>query len=62
MKFILSKGGVSSVLPTVISIEEIERFAAMSDGKYLSSQDMREITDLFNQWPPYEIKASAQTA
>lgn len=62
IKFILSKSGVSSVLPTVVSIEEIERCAAMSDGKYLNSQDMREITDLFNQWPPYEIKASAQTA
>jgi aryl-alcohol dehydrogenase-like predicted oxidoreductase len=62
IKFILSKKGVSSVLPTVISTEEIESFASMSDGSYLSSSDMREITDMFNQWPPYEIKASAQTA
>lgn len=58
IKFILSKNVVSSVLPTVISTEEIETFAAMSDGKYLSSQDMKEITDMFNQWPQYELKAS----
>jgi len=58
IKFILSKNAVSSVLPTVISTEEIEMFAAMSDGKYLSSQDMREITDMYNSWPQYEIKAS----
>jgi aryl-alcohol dehydrogenase-like predicted oxidoreductase len=58
IKFILSKNAVSSVLPTVISTEEIETFAAMSDGKYLRSQDMREITDMYNQWPQYELKAS----
>jgi aryl-alcohol dehydrogenase-like predicted oxidoreductase len=58
IKFILSKKAISSVLPTVISTEEIETFAAMSDGKYLSSQDMREITEIYNSWPQYEIKAS----
>ena len=58
IKFILSKKAVSSVLPTVVSIEEIEMFAAMSDGRYLSSQDMREIADMYNQWPQYELKAS----
>ena len=58
IKFILSKNTVSSVLPTVISNEEIETFAAMSDGKYLSSQDMREITEMYNRWPQYELKAS----
>lgn len=62
IKFILSKNGVSSVLPTVISTEEIEQFAAMSDGKYLKPHDMKEITDMFNQWPQYELKASVQTA
>ena len=61
IKFILSKKAVSSVLPTVISIEEIEMFAAMSDGRYLSSQDMREIADMYNQWPQYELKASVLT-
>ena len=62
IKFILSKNAVSSVLPTVVSTEEIEMFAAMSDGKYLSSSDMREIKDMYNQWPQYELKASVQTA
>ena len=58
IKFILSKKGVSSVLPTVISIEEIHQFASMSDGNCLSASDMKEINDLYNKWPPYEIKAS----
>ncbi|MBI5147239.1 MAG: aldo/keto reductase [Thaumarchaeota archaeon] len=62
IKFIISKKAVSSVLPTVITTEEIEMFAAMSDGKYLSSQDMKEITDLYNSWPPYEIKSTVQAA
>ncbi|MEX2348139.1 MAG: aldo/keto reductase, partial [Nitrosopumilaceae archaeon] len=58
IKFILSKKAVSSVLPTVINVEEIEQFAVMSDGKYLNDIDMKEIDDLYNQWPPYELKAS----
>ncbi len=62
IKFILSKNAVSSVLPTVISTDEIETFASMSDGKYLNSQNMREITEMYNQWPQYELKASVQTA
>ncbi len=62
IKFILSKKGVSSVLPTVISTEEIEQFAAMSDGKYLDSKDMSKIAELFMQWPQYELKASIKTA
>ena len=62
IKFILSKKGVSSVLPTVISTREIEQFATMSDGNYLNPQDMKEITDMFNQWPQYELKASVQMA
>jgi aryl-alcohol dehydrogenase-like predicted oxidoreductase len=62
IKFILSKDPVSSVLPTVVSIEEIEQFAAMSDGKYLSGFDMSEIARLYSSWPPYELKATAQAA
>ena len=62
IKFILSKKSVSSVLPTVISLEEIEKFAAMSDGNYINQSDMKEITDLYNQWPSYELKATPQTA
>jgi aryl-alcohol dehydrogenase-like predicted oxidoreductase len=62
IKFILSQKSVSSVLPTVVSEEEIEMFAQMSDGNYLNNSDKNEVISLFAQWPPYEIKASAQTA
>lgn len=58
IKFILSKQAVSSVFPTVISIEEIEQFAAMADGKYLSPGDMSEISKIYSSWPSYEIKAT----
>ena len=61
IKFILSKNGISSVFPTVISEEEIENFASMSDGKYLNDSDMAEIDELYNNWweqNPYELKAS----
>ncbi len=61
IKFILSKKGISSVLPTVISTDEIEMFAAMSDGNYLPQADMIEINELYNTWPSYEIKATPQT-
>ena len=62
IKFILSHDAVSSVLPTIVGEEEIAMFAQMADGKYLNLSDMNEITTLFNQWPAYELKASAQTA
>ena len=62
IKFILSKKGIASVIPTVVSIEEIENFAAMSDGNYISESDMREINELYNSWPSYELKATAPTA
>jgi aryl-alcohol dehydrogenase-like predicted oxidoreductase len=62
IKFILSHRGVSSVLPTVVSEEEVAMFSHMADGKYLNASDTKEITELFNQWPSYEIKASVQTA
>ena len=62
IKFILSYKGISSVLPTVVSEEEIVMFSEMSDGKYLDLSDRNEITNLFSQWPPYDLKASVQTA
>jgi aryl-alcohol dehydrogenase-like predicted oxidoreductase len=58
IKFILSKNGIASVLPTVVSEEEIEQFASMSDGNYINTSDMKEIDDLYNTWPSYELKAS----
>ena len=62
IKFILSKKGIASVLPTVISEEEIENFAAMSNDNYINQADMKEIDDLYNTWPTYELKATVQTA
>ncbi len=62
IKFILSKNAVASVLPTVTSEQEVEQFAQISDGKYLSEYDMKEIDNLYNSWPPYELKATIQAA
>jgi len=62
IKFILSRKGIASVLPTVVSVEEIEQFAAMSDGGYIGGQDMEEVGELFSSWPEYELKSTAQTA
>jgi hypothetical protein len=53
---------VASVLPTVISEDEVEQFAQISDGKYLSEYDMSEISRLYDSWPPYELKATVQVA
>jgi len=61
IKFILSKKSVSSVLPTVVNVTEIESFATMSDGNYINASDMKEIADLYESWPPYELKATPQT-
>ena len=65
IKFILSKKGISSVFPTVISEDEIEMFSSMSDGKYLNESDMKEIDELYASWwaeNPYELKATEQIA
>jgi aryl-alcohol dehydrogenase-like predicted oxidoreductase len=48
IKFILSQKAVSVVLPTVVDAEEIEMFAQMSDGKYLTDSELSEITELYN--------------
>lgn len=56
VKFILSKGGISSVIPTVVSTDEIDAFSAMSDGAYVPRRDMDEIARLYAGWPPYELK------
>ncbi len=60
IKFILSKKGISSVFPTVVSTEEIEQFSAISDGRYINASDLKEIDDLFNSWPQYELKSTVQ--
>ena len=60
MKFIMTKKGFASVLPTMISEEEIINYAEMSDGKYIPNSDMKEIDELYNTWPSYELKATPQ--
>jgi aryl-alcohol dehydrogenase-like predicted oxidoreductase len=61
IKFILTKKPIASVLPTVVSEEEVESFAVISDGNYINSSDMQEIEELYNTWPDYELKATPQT-
>lgn len=61
MKFMMTKKGFATVLPTMISEEEIVNYAGMSDGKYISDSDMKEIDELYNTWPSYELKATVPT-
>ena len=61
MKFMMTKKGFATVLPTMISEEEIVNYAEMSDGKYISDSDMKEIDELYKTWPAYELKATTQT-
>lgn len=58
IKFILSKKGFTSVLPTMIDQEEITSYAEMSDGKYIPQDDMAEIKSIYDTWPSYELKAT----
>ena len=61
MKFIMSKEGFTSVFPTVTSEEEIISYVEMTKGNYISKSDMREIQELYNSWPSYELKATIST-
>lgn len=47
IKFILSQKPVSVVLPTVTDIEEIEMFANISDGNYLTSSELKQVNELY---------------
>jgi aryl-alcohol dehydrogenase-like predicted oxidoreductase len=47
IKFILSHEQISVVLPTMISLEEIDKFSQISDGKYLDSDEMQQISDMY---------------
>lgn len=49
IKFILSEQCVSSVLPTVTSIEELEAYATISDGKYLNSDELNVINEMYDK-------------
>ncbi len=60
MKFMMTKKGFATVLPTMISEEEVINYAEMADGKYISDSDMKEIDELYNTWPSYELKTTPQ--
>ena len=62
MKFIMTKKGFASVFPTVVSEEEIVNYADMTKGGYIPASDMKEIDDLYNTWPAYELKATTQAS
>lgn len=49
IKFILSQKQISVVLPTMVSIEEIEMFASISDGKYLDSSESASLEEMFEK-------------
>ena len=58
----MTKKGFASVFPTVVSEEEIVNYAEMTKGNYISQSDMKEIDDLYNTWPSYELKATPQAS
>ncbi|MCH7562078.1 MAG: aldo/keto reductase, partial [Thaumarchaeota archaeon] len=60
MKFIMTKKGFASVFPTMVSEEEIINYVEMTKGIYISTSDMKEINELYNTWPSYELKATTQ--
>lgn len=47
IKFILSQPQISVVLPTAVSMEELEMFASISDGNYLSSTESATLTEMY---------------
>jgi aryl-alcohol dehydrogenase-like predicted oxidoreductase len=49
IKFILSHHKITSVLPTVINLEEIELFTNMSDGKYLRQNDWEALSQMYDK-------------
>jgi aryl-alcohol dehydrogenase-like predicted oxidoreductase len=49
IKFILSHHKITSVLPTVVNLEEIELFTNMSDGKYLRQNDWEALSQMYDK-------------
>jgi aryl-alcohol dehydrogenase-like predicted oxidoreductase len=49
IKYILSQEQVSVVLPTVTSIEEIDLFAQIADGKYLDNDEKKQIEQMYEK-------------
>ena len=60
IKFVLSKKGFASVLPTMVDEDEISSYAGMADGNYIPASDMAEVEALYGTWPAYELKATPQ--
>ena len=60
MKFIMTKKGFASVLPTVVDEQEIVNYVEMTKGNYISASDMKEIEELYNTWPSYELKSTVE--
>ena len=49
IKFILSQKQISVVLPTMISVEDIEMFTSLSDGDYLSSLEASSVEEMYEK-------------
>jgi aryl-alcohol dehydrogenase-like predicted oxidoreductase len=49
IKFILSQEQISVILPTMTSIEEIELFTSLSDGKYLNSTEIARMEEMYEK-------------
>ncbi|MDQ4102076.1 MAG: aldo/keto reductase [Thermoproteota archaeon] len=49
IKFILSQRQISVILPTMTSVEEIELFASLSDGKYLNSTEIARMEEMYEK-------------
>ena len=49
IKFILSQKQISVVLPTMISVDEIEMFASLSDGKYLNNIEIARMEEMYEK-------------
>ncbi|MDA7942731.1 MAG: aldo/keto reductase [Nitrosopumilus sp.] len=59
VKFITGSRGISSALPTLTSVEEVEQYAAMSGCTDVPAGDMAEIRRIYDGWPAYELKGEA---
>jgi aryl-alcohol dehydrogenase-like predicted oxidoreductase len=62
IKFILSQPQISVVLPTMISVEEIEMFAAISDGNYLAGHESAKLEEMYEKNFGVEPVASTTTS
>lgn len=49
IKFILAQKQISVILPTMVSIEEIELFASLSDGRYLNSTEIAKMEEMYEK-------------